>query len=288
MFVDEIQEIKFLYSQIGELILYRLHCQDSSDYIKIKDNFNIVLDNLVALSNTLDIKNGTELITLCFFLIHNGFLSEKVNDYEYCSIKPDIISHKDDEILMCATNIFSGSGCCRNTATFAKTMLDKFNIINNLVETNSTVNILEKEKLLYFNNKHNKRKNNADHLINYINDDNIEYIVDITAPKMLFYNAYNQFAYPFFADLSGDKTLAYPLFNYGYFYKEMNYDQIRTLTLEEQSEISYRVDKAVELFIKNRDLFVDFYFQNERYYHKINSSYNRICEKEKRLGLRLM
>ena len=65
---------------------------------------------------------------------------------------------------------------------------------------------------------------------------------------MLFYNAYNQFAYPFFADLSGDKTLAYPLFNYGYFYKEMNYDQIRTLTLKEQSEISYRVDKAVELF----------------------------------------
>lgn len=67
MFVDEIQEIKFLYSQIGELILYRLHCQDSLDYIKIKDNFNIVLDNLVALSNTLGIKNGTELITLCFF-----------------------------------------------------------------------------------------------------------------------------------------------------------------------------------------------------------------------------
>ena len=59
---------------------------------------------------------------------------------------------------------------------------------------------MQKKCLKYSKNQffYNKRKNNADHLINYINDDNIEYIVDITAPKMLFYNAYNQFAYPFF------------------------------------------------------------------------------------------
>ena len=133
---DNIHEIKIL----SQIIKYLLTYQTQEDYIKIKENFNIVLDNIELLANTLDIKNGTELITLCSFLIHNGYLSEKVYSYSFDDIKKDILRKECDNVLMCAINVFSGTGCCRHTATFAKAMLDRFNIQNSLVETYSTDN----------------------------------------------------------------------------------------------------------------------------------------------------
>ena len=288
---DNINEIKILSHQIKEIIKYLLTYQTQEDYIKIKENFNIVLDNIELLANTLDIKNGTELITLCSFLIHNGYLSEKVYSYRYDDSKKDIPRKECDNVLMCAVNVFSGTGCCRHTATFAKAMLDRFNIQNSLVEICSTDNFELKEKLLAFNNKYKNVGffyfDIGNHLVNYINDNGLEYIADITSNMLYLRYAYNGFAYPFANNLTKNKTLAFPLYNYGKtYYEKMNYDEIRTLTIEEQLEINQRVNKAIELFTKNHKLFVEFYFQNERYYHKINKSYGRMSEKEKRLALR--
>ncbi|HIR59054.1 MAG TPA: hypothetical protein IAB38_03295 [Candidatus Onthousia excrementipullorum] len=287
---DNIHEIKILTHRIKEIIKYLLTYQTQEDYIKIKENFNIVLDNIELLANTLDIKNGTELITLCSFLIHNGYLSEKVYPYRYDDSKKDIIGYECDNVLIYAVNVFSGAGSCRHTATFAKAMLDRFNIQNSLVETYSTDNFELKEKLLAFNNKYKNigifHHDIANHLVNYINDNGYEYIADITNNDLLLGYAYNQFAYIFYNDLFKNKNITYPLYNYGYvWYKKINYDEIRTLTIEEQQEINQRVKNAIELFTKNHELFIEFYFQNEKYYHKINKSYGRISEKEKSLRL---
>ena len=284
---NEWEEIKTLCNLIKETTDYFKVFPNDLDHKLMIDNFNIVLDNMVSLANTLEFKEGIELAMLCGYLLHNGFLSES-GTYHYQMGIIDIQPFSKKFRLDLALKIFSGEGCCRHSAKLLSFYLDRFNIEKSITSTyfNNTKDDNINEIRLFLSN-YKKNNINANHCFNHINDSkkSINYFVDITSfPFMILY-ADKQFAYSFH-----NKDYKLPLFSYNYdvFNTEFrDYSKFVPLEMQDYIELySFAYDALGKCLSKdNRDLFIDFYFQNQRYYHKINRSYNKIYLKEKRLTL---
>ena len=277
------QENKELLIKTKDLIKYFFTYEKDSYHTMLKDNFNEVLDNIEILAKTLNFNTGIELIMFCGYLIHNGTLSIN-KEYQYRSGLVDINGFLNDKQLYYALRIFSGNACCRHTAAFTKKVLGRFNIENNIaaVDTNEKDDNINEIKL-FLHNFHKKGQSGTNHVINYINDNNISYFVDITPVSPLIFGAYKQFA----CSIDGN-DFKWPIYSYNcreFDNQFVDYRNIPQITRAEASHLINTGNAAIIRCIDNNDLIEKCYFQNKEIYQKMNEAYCKIYEKEKSLRL---
>ena len=275
-------ERKELLIKIKKLVKYCSTYENDMLHIKMKENFDIVLDNIESLANTLNFKTGIELIMLSGFLIHASYLSV-TKEYSYQNDIVDIIMFLDDKPLLFALKIFSGFGNCRHVASFNKKVLDRFNIKNSIAGVDDVVEDFDICIMKLFLHNFHKKCTGCNHVINYISENDYDYFLDITSSQAKIFGACNQFA------CSIDEfDLAYPLYSYNYSLLNnefIDYRKVPPITKEKANYLIKTANATIIKCGKNKDLFEKFYLQNIDNYRIINENYNKVYEKEKKLKL---
>lgn len=276
------KKIRALEKQQKELENYLSTYSNDVLHQSMKNSFDIVLDNVENLANTLNFKTGIELTMLSGLLIHAGYLSV-TDGYFYDEDIVDIIKFLDDKTLYIALKVFSGFCNCRHVAAFTKKVLDRFNIKNSIALVDSGIEDFDIcEMRLFLHNFHKKYTGN-NHVINYISENDYNYFLDITSSQPKVFGAYNQFA------CSIDVfDLAYPLYSYSYslFNDEfIDYRKVSPITKEKADYLIKTANVTMRKCKENKDLFEKFYLQNIDNYRIINENYNKVYEKEKKLEL---
>ncbi len=135
---------------------------------------------------------------------------------------------------------------------------------------------------LFLHNFH-KKATGSNHVINYIEENNYHYFLDITLSQGVLYVAYNGFA----CSVDGPLFIL-PLYSYSYNLwndEFIDYGKVPLITREEADYLIDIVNATIRKCRENDDLFVEFYHQNIDNYQSINEKYNITHEKEERLGL---
>lgn len=246
------EELKKLKVQPKELNNYLSTYENDSLHQQMKEDFDKVLDNIESLANTFNFKTGMEIAIFNAILIHNGYLSI-TNRYSYNEGVQDICYFQDDKLLSCALKIFSGTGCCRHTATFTKKILDKFNIENSVACVDSSEIDYDINKIrLFLHNVHKKSSSNINHAFNYISENGYNYFLDLTYREFEMYGAFNQFAYSV-----DDYNFILPLYSYDYSRwndKFIDYRKVPKLTDGQVDYLIYKADYTIDVCKANRDL----------------------------------
>ncbi len=292
MFIDEkinelnkesLLEMKEYYLRIKELIKYFLDYNKDPLHIQLRNDFEKVLDNIVTLAKTFSFKDSIEITMFCGFLIHVGVLSLN-KKYYYDNNVVDINRFFNDKSLCFALKIFSGSGCCRHTACFTNKVLDKFNIKNNIASLEVNEETYDTSAFnLFLYNTSKKIFKGCNHVINYIEDNNFNYFIDITSNNPKIFGACNQYAYSL-----DNYDLNFPIYSYNYSVWNngfVDYRKVLPIKKEEASKLINKANTTIRRCANNEDLFERFYYQNKEIYQNINNSYKKIYEKEKRLTL---
>ena len=136
---------------------------------------------------------------------------------------------------------------------------------------------------MFLNNYHKNSSPNPNHAINYICENDFNYFLDLTSSQAEIFVAYNQFAY----SLDG-YNLVFPLYSYNYSSwndQFIDYRKVPQISRGEDDELIDKANDTIDICDANRDLLMQFYFQNIDNYRRINENYNKIYEKEKRLKL---
>ena len=286
MFInDKIKEykIKDEIKRDKELYKYLSSYENDSIHQELKKDFDKVLDNIESLANTFNFKMGIEISTLNTILLHGGYLCI-TDKYIYKTGIFDIREFLDDKTLHIALKAFTGVGCCRHTASFIKQVLDRFNIKNNMVRVD--VNELDyniNEIRLFLSNIHKRMSSNPNHVINYISENDYNYFLDLTSNEPKIFTASNQFA-----TSVDDYNLLLPLYSYDYSLCNNEFIDYRKVPKLTDGQVDYLIDKfndTIDICNANRDLLMQFYFQNIENYRRINENYNKVYEKEKSLRL---
>lgn len=286
MFIDDkIKEykIKDEIKRDKELYKYLSSYENDSIHQELKKDFDKVLDNIESLANTFNFKMGIEISTLNTILLHGGYLCI-TDKYIYKTGIFDIREFLDDKTLHIALKAFTGVGCCRHTASFIKQVLDRFNIKNNMVRVD--VNELDyniNEIRLFLSNIHKRMSSNPNHVINYISENDYNYFLDLTSNEPKIFTASNQFA-----TSVDDYNLLLPLYSYDYSLCNNEFIDYRKVPKLTDGQVDYLIDKfndTIDICNANRDLLMQFYFQNIENYRRINENYNKVYEKEKNLRL---
>lgn len=286
MFIDDkIKEykIKDEIKRDKELYKYLSSYENDSIHQELKKDFDKVLDNIESLANTFNFKMGIEISTLNTILLHGGYLCI-TDKYIYKTGIFDIREFLDDKTLHIALKAFTGVGCCRHTASFIKQVLDRFNIKNNMVRVD--VNELDyniNEIRLFLSNIHKRMSSNPNHVINYISENDYNYFLDLTSNEPKIFTASNQFA-----TSVDDYNLLLPLYSYDYSLCNNEFIDYRKVPKLTDGQVDYLIDKfndTIDICNANRDLLMQFYFQNIENYRRINENYNKVYEKEKSLRL---
>ena len=273
---DEIKRDKELYKYLSSY-------ENDSIHQELKKDFDKVLDNIESLANTFNFKMGIEISTLNAILLHGGYLSI-TDKYIYKTGMFDIREFLDDKTLHIALKAFTGVGCCRHTASFIKQVLDRFNIKNNMVTVD--VNELDyniNEIRLFLSSINKKISSNPNHVINYISENDYNYFLDLTSSESKMFTASNQFA-----TSVDDYNLLLPLYSYDYSLYNNEFIDYRKVPKLTDGQVDYLIDKfndTIDICNANRDLLMQFYFQNIENYRRINENYNKVYEKEKSLRL---
>ena len=282
----------FIDDKIQERKLKRAQKEYQNEYYKntkqpvLFENFAIFLDNFTSFANTFDVKSGISLITLTSYMIHNGIVSEK-GSYTYKYTDDDIWNLENEEDFNTALRIFSGEACCRHTASFAKLILDSFNIQNYTVctynnEDNLDENLLQILRFLNETRHKSLGYNRQNHVFNYINDGGLEFFIDITYSTMLLFYGDKGLAHNFNPRLSS----VLPLYNYDFYgIKNIDFSKVKPLTKEQRLELDAKVNHDLDKFKINHSLFLEFYLQNKELYHNINEAYNGLYEEQKKLKM---
>lgn len=277
------EEVKALSRKQKELNNYLSTYTNDSIHQQMKEDFDKVLDNIESLVNTFNFKTGMEIAIFNAILIHNGYLSI-TNRYSYNEEIQDICYFQYDKLLSCALKIFSGTGCCRHTATFTKKILDKFNIENSVACVDSSKIDYDINKIrLFLHNIHKKSSSNINHAFNYISENGYNYFLDLTYRQFEMYRAFNQFAYSV-----DDYNFILPLYSYDYSRwndELIDYRKVPKLTDGQVDYLIYKANYTIDVCKTNRDLLMQFYLQNLGNYRSITENYNKVYEKEKSLNL---
>ncbi len=296
---DELISLKYILKELIHVIKTSNERENfisgyssNPDYLEIVENYNIVFKHIKDLKEELGFNTATELTLLCQQLIHQGLLSE-TGKYICNKINYDLIHYLDEMFIFdLSLIIFKGEGCCRHTAAFLQQFLDYFNKPNTLVVTrllplHNDYNLAQTSLFL---NNYFKEKFEGNHALNYVRDDDISYLIDITTWTIKLYTVGyddNNLAYPFHSKIGTDSDMVIPLYKYSALYdKPKSFQELRPLDKNKQIIVCDNIEDAFIKCIKNKSLLVDFYSENKKYYHRINKAYDRMIADEKRLRLK--
>ncbi len=276
------QEIEKLKDQQKELDRYLLTYKDDFLHQEMNANFNKVLDNIEILAKTFDLKLGIELAIFSSILIHGGYLT--ISDVFLYKKGITDIKKTNDKNLYLALKIFTGEGNCRHIASFTKKVLDRFNIENSIACLDNSSNDYNINEIrMFLHNIHKTISPDSNHVINYIKDNNINYLLDITSTQPYLFGIKKQFAY----SMDGYQ-FHFPIYSYDYSLFEdefIDYSKVPQLTENESNLLIDIANATTEKLDKNGDLLLEFYFQNVDTYRRINENYNKVYKKEKSLKL---
>ena len=166
--------------QMQEFDYYLSTCSNDLNHQIMKEHFEIVLDKLIALGKVLGFTKPVEYLLLTSALIQSGIFSQ--GSFEYDQLNEDIISLKNGQYR--AYTIFNGYGVCRHIATFLHLLLDRLMITNSIVlaerypEENNPSDDLKKIWLDL--NRRFQICPPSHHIVNYINDNGLEYIFEFS------------------------------------------------------------------------------------------------------------
>ncbi len=253
----------------------------------MSENFDHVLDNLVALGKELNFTKPSEYLLLTSILIGLGTFNN--GHFHYDEIETDILTSNNNQEL--AFTIFNGYGICRHVTMFLHHLLDKLNITNSIILAKSYSdgeNVDENlEKIWSSLNRNFHILPPVNHVVNYINDNGSEYIFDFG----LLYYVDNQLAYPF---SHGKEINSYTLFLYNHINKSRyrldakeDCENIQPLPIKKQLEITKELIDAQITINKNQDALDRFQQQNQHYCQNIQQAYQQVLEKESSLWYNL-
>ena len=296
---DELISLKYIIKELVYVIKTTNEREDfisgyssNPNYLEIVENYNLVFKHIKDLKEELGFNTATELTILCQQLIHRGLLSE-TGQYIYNQINHDLINYQDKKFIFdLSLLIFRGEGCCRHTAAFLQQFLNYFNQPNTLVVTKFSPlhNDYNLAQTRLFLNNYFKEKFLGNHALNYVRDDDISYLIDITTKAIRLYTVGhddNNLAYPFNSKIGTDSDIVIPLYKYSALYdKPKSFQELQSLDKNKQITVCDNMEDAIIKCIINKSLLGDFYIENKKYYHKINEAYDRIIADEKRLRLK--
>ena len=295
---DELISLKYIIKELVYVIKTTNEREDfisgyssNPNYLEIVENYNLVFSHIKDLKEELGFNTATELTILCQHLIHRGLLSE-TGKYINNNISYDLINCQDETFIFdLSLSIFRGEGCCRHTAAFLQQFLDYFNKPNDLVLTTLSLhNDYNLAKTRLFLNNYFKEKFLGNHAINYVRDEDISYLIDITTRAIRLYTVGyddNNLAYPFNSKIGTDSDIVIPLYKYSALYdKPKSFQELQSLDKNKQITVCDNMEDVIIKCIINKSLLGDFYIENKKYYHKINEAYDRILADEKRLRLK--
>ena len=136
---------------------------------------------------------------------------------------------------------------------------------------------------MFLNNYHKNSSPNPNHAINYICENDFNYFLDLTSNQFKIFTVSNGFA----TSVDG-YDLRLPLYSYDYSLYNNEFIDCKKIPQLTEGQVDYLIDKTndtIDICDANRDLLMQFYFQNIDNYRRINENYNKIYEKEKRLKL---
>ena len=113
--------------------------------------------------------------------------------------------------------------------------------------------------------------------------DNVDFFVEggNDGQTLDFYYGDEGLAFPFFQDNS--VTNHYLLYNYSVFYKnKKNYDKIKPVSVDKQSEILADYNKTIKLIDDNIDIVIESYKENMPYMADIKDNYQKVYTKERK------
>ena len=252
----------------------------------MKENFEIVLDKLISLGKELGFTKPVEYLLLTSTLIQSGVFSQ--GSFEYDQLNEDIISLKNEQYL--AYTIFNGYGVCRHIATFLHLLLDRLRITNSIVisEGYSDLNNPSDDlkKIWIDLNRRFQICPPCHHIVNYINDNGLEYIFEFSTQYtgVLSY-VKQQLCYLFFTEDETNSSLL-TLYNctkklLPIFHAKTNCETIQPLPVEEQVEIMRDYIKAEKIIKEKKDIILGFYQDIQTHCQKIQTAYQQTLAQER-------
>lgn len=263
---------------------YLLTFSDDFNHQIMKENFEIVLDKLISLGKELGFTKPVEYLLLTSTLIQSGVFSQ--GSFEYDQSNGDIISLKNEQYR--AYTIFNGYGVCRHIATFLHLLLDRMMITNSIVvaerysEENNPSDDLK--KIWIDLNRRFQICPPSHHIVNYINDNGLEYIFEFSMYTGVLSYVNQQLCYPFFTEDETNSSLLtlynctkklLPIFN-----AKTDCETIQPLTVEEELEITADYVNAEKTIKENNDIILRFYQEIQPYCQKIRDAYQQTLERE--------
>ena len=122
------------------------------------------------------------------------------------------------------------------------------------------------------------------HIVNYINDNGIEYIFEFSMYTGVLSYVNQQLCYPFFTEDETNSSLLtlynctkklLPIFN-----AKTDCETIQPLTVEEELEITADYVNAEKTIKENNDIILRFYQEIQPYCQKIRDTYQQTLERE--------
>ena len=141
--------------------------EDKKNNIEAYYYYDLFLDKVVALLKDIKFNNSLEYSIALSYLIDCGYLSK-----DFSFIGEESLLEVKTRLGM---SIINGSGCCRNISAIAKEVLDKLNYDNSLLYCHEGSHFFKRTKSLP-----------ANHVINLINYNNIDYGIDLYNNDILY------------------------------------------------------------------------------------------------------
>ena len=257
---------------------------DQAEYKKMIKYLNCIFENMINLSNKFSLNKEIEKLSLAYFLVSKGYFSSS-GRYLYNKNIEEIglgVNH-DTIIPLSLVPIMGNGGCCRHTASLLSQSLNSFNIKNDFVIVDTSEREVELSRIRHFLSEFHQKQLYSTHAINYVSMDNVDFFVESgnDGQTLDFYYGDEGLAFPFFQDNS--VTNHYLLYNYSVFYKnKKNYDKIKPVSVDKQSEILADYNKTVKLIDNNIDIVIESYMDNIPYMADIKDNYQKVYTKERK------
>lgn len=282
-FKEKWRELKEEVLLTKECLAYNPEKKPTADHLEIIENNHIVMEHVQELAQFFGFSTGTEIAYFAAILIHSGYLSEGAS-FQYKKgiqdLKNFFSPFMSEEI-----EIFRGTGSCRHIAAMEKAVLNQMKIKNSIVSTAFTDADPSIQWMWLFLHQFHKNHSSskANHVINYIEEENYSFFVDATNENLNVLEGKDQFAH------SGVfNTAPMPLFSYDYFVfndEFVDFRHVQLLTVAQKEDIHEKLSHVRSVFLSssNAGVLREFFAQNRGYYHKINQAHQRIEEKEQRM-----
>lgn len=243
---------------------------DREKYKNIEKQLDTILDNVLLLADDLGLKGDLDIFTLVTLLISNGYLSKDKN-YNTVDNVEDLGIYENPIMELGVVPLIK-DGCCRNSASLAKLMLDRFFIENDITAALRITDEIDSESLLDISEQIEQESlcNHAMGIVN-INDKRIAFeVVPLFGANL--YSINNNITTRFLS--SSNSHLVY---NYSPFFEgKKNFSEITPISLDEQEYILRSCNNTSLIINANSYLLEEFYENNKPTIKNIEQDYQKV------------